>query len=163
VKQLKQTLRDAAPARALSPQELEAALLARGLRRSSARAAILEAFAACEEHVSAEELTALVRHRLPGVSPSTVYRTLNVLVGAGLATARAFGDGHTRFEPARADHHDHLICTSCGQVVEFRDDEIERLQAAVAREHGFEIATHKLELYGRCNACRAEARPGRLS
>jgi Fur family transcriptional regulator, ferric uptake regulator len=162
---VKQTHGDEAQAakRALTPQDLEAALLARGLRRSAARAAILEEFAACHEHVSAEELTALVRRRLPGVSPSTVYRTLNVLVGAGLATARAFGDGHTRFEPARPEHHDHLICTSCGEVVEFREDEIERLQAAVARDHGFEIVTHKLELYGECKTCRAARRAGRPS
>ena len=139
----------------VTAEHLEAALRAKGLRRSAARSAILEEFAGCEEHVSAEELTSRVRQRMPGVSPSTVYRALNALVSAGLATARAFGDGHTRFEPARSDHHDHLICTACGRVVEFRDDEIEKLQAAVARGHGFEITTHKLELYGTCEACRA--------
>ena len=143
----------------VTAEHLETALLAKGLRRSAARSAILEAFASCEEHVSAEELTGRVRQRLAGVSPSTVYRTLNVLVSAGLATARTFGDGHTRFEPARADHHDHLICTTCGRVVEFKDDEIEKLQAAVARGHGFEITTHKLELYGTCQGCRVLGAP----
>jgi Fur family transcriptional regulator, ferric uptake regulator len=150
-------------ARGVTAEALETALRSHGLKRSAARTAILEAFAACAEHVSAEELTALVRQRMAGVSPSTVYRTLNVLVGAGLATARTFGDGHTRFELARPEHHDHLICTSCARVVEFMDDEIERLQRAVARDHGFEIATHKLELYGTCDSCRAGRRAGRAS
>jgi Fur family ferric uptake transcriptional regulator len=144
--------------RGVTAKDLEAALHARGLKRSAARTAILEVFATCTDHVSADELTSLVRQRLPGVSLSTVYRTLNVLVGAKLATARAFGDSQTRFELAHPDHHDHLICTSCGRVVEFKDDEIERLQTAVARAQGFEVSTHKLELYGSCEGCRMQRR-----
>jgi Fur family transcriptional regulator, ferric uptake regulator len=69
-------------------------------------------------------------------------------------TARAFGDGHTRFEPESAVHHDHLVCTKCSQVVEFSEAEIERLQDEVARNAGFEISSHKLELYGSCKRCR---------
>jgi Fur family transcriptional regulator, ferric uptake regulator len=148
---------------AVTAEDLETALRARGLKRTAERTAVLEAFAAAGEHVSAEELTALVRHRLPGVSPSTVYRTLNVLVSAGLASERTFGDGHTRFEPERPEHHDHLICTSCGRIVEFRDDEIERLQTAVAQFFGFEIATHKYELYGTCPGCLTARNAGKAT
>jgi Fur family ferric uptake transcriptional regulator len=138
----------------ITAQHLEAALQQRGMKRSAVRSTILEAFIAWGGHVSAEELTARVREQLPRASPSTVYRTLNVLVSAGLATAQAFGDGHTRFEPASPEHHDHLICTRCSRVVEFRDDAIESLQEAVARRFGFEITSHKLELYGACKQCR---------
>jgi Fur family ferric uptake transcriptional regulator len=147
------------PARSAHPsaQELDAALLRRGMKRSTTRRAILEAFVACGEHVSADELTARVRERVPRLSPSTVYRTLNALVAAGLASARAFGDGQTRFEPAGGDHHDHLVCRRCREVVEFRNDEIERLQDEVADRLGFEITSHRLELYGTCQACRASA------
>lgn len=145
------TARDRTP---VTAHELDAALLRLGMNRSDVRSAILEAFVAHGDHVSADELTARVRERLPRVSPSTVYRTLNALVAAGLATARAFGDGHTRFEPASPEHHDHLICRRCGLVVEFRNDEIELLQDAVARRLGFEITSHKLELYGSCKECR---------
>jgi Fur family transcriptional regulator, ferric uptake regulator len=150
-------------ARSVTATDLEVALHDRGLKRSAPRTAILAALAACTSHVSAEELTSLVRQHAAGVSLSTVYRTLKVLVGAGLATARAFGDGHTRFELAHPEHHDHLVCTACGVVVEFRDDEIERRQTALARAHGFELATHKLELYGRCEGCRGAHRPGSAS
>lgn len=139
---------------ALTAEALEADLQRKGMKRSMVRFAILEAFVAFRGHVSAEELTARVREHLPRASPSTVYRTLNLLVSAGLATSRTFGDGHTRFEPASTDHHDHLICTACSRVVEFKDDTIERLQEAVAKRFGFEITSHKLELYGACKQCR---------
>ena len=75
-------------------------------------------------------------------------------LGRIVATARAFGDGHTRFEPESPEHHDHLVCTKCSQVVEFRENEIERLQDEVARNAGFEISSHNLELYGACKQCR---------
>lgn len=146
-------------ARAAEPtaESLDAALLRLGMKQSAVRHAILEAFVASGDHVSADELTARVRERLPRVSPSTVYRTLNALVSAGLASARAFGDGQTRFEPAGRDHHDHLVCRRCREVVEFRNDEIERLQDEVADRLGFEITSHRLELYGTCKACNASA------
>lgn len=138
----------------VSAEALEAALQRKGLKRSNIRFAILEAFVACDGHVSAEELTRRVRDQLPQVSLPTVYRTLNVLVSSGLAAARAFGDGHTRFEPSGSIHHDHLICTRCKRVVEFEDEEIERVQDELARRLGFEISSHTLELYGACTECR---------
>ena len=78
-----------------------------------------------------------------------------LLADSGLAVARQFGGGQTRYEPAAGrPHHDHLICTGCGEITEFSNPRIEALQAAVARQHGFDVETHKLELYGRCEACR---------
>jgi Fur family ferric uptake transcriptional regulator len=89
---------------------------------------------------------------------ATVYRTMKLLAEAGLAHARNFGDGQTRYEAAVGKHHhDHLICTQCGTIVEFEDDRIESLQDAVARKHGFKVTSHKMELYGICKSCqRAE-------
>ncbi len=134
---------------------LDAYLEQKGLKRSRQRERIAEAFLAMRGHVSVEELAARVRARDPRVSLATVYRTMKLLSDCGLATARQFGDGQTRYEAAAGkDHHDHLICTACGEIVEFANDQIELLQARVARDHGFEVERHKLELYGRCDRCR---------
>jgi Fur family ferric uptake transcriptional regulator len=125
-----------------------------GLKRSSARNAVIEAFFASDDHVTVDELLVRARQILPGVGPSTVYRTMKILVEHGEAMSRDFGGPQARFEPA-SGHHDHLVCTLCGAVREFEDEEIERLQERVARRLGFEIDSHRLELYGRCASCRA--------
>jgi Fur family ferric uptake transcriptional regulator len=127
-----------------------------GLNHSRTRDAVVEAFLATPGHVSVEELTAIVRGRGPAVGYSTVYRTMKLLAECGLAAPHDFGDGLTRYERAlERAHHDHLICTGCGAILEFEDSGIEELQKAVARRHGFEVASHKLELYGRCASCIA--------
>lgn len=132
----------------------------RGLKQSRQRDAVAEAFFTHPGHVSADELVSLARALDRRVSVATVYRTLKLLGESGLAVARNFGEGQTRWESAigRA-HHDHLVCTGCGAILEFANDEIERLQTLVARRHGFQVESHRLELYGRCAACR-RARPG---
>ena len=111
-------------------------------------------------HVSVEELVARVRRIDPRISVATVYRTMKLLADCGLAIPRQFGgDGQTRYESAAGrPHHDHLICTTCGEIVEFANERIESLQALVARRHGFEVESHRLELYGRCAACRRPPR-----
>lgn len=142
--------------------EVSAKLARSGLKRSAVRNAVLEAFFACQGHVTVDELLSRAREILPGVGHSTVYRTMKLLVDHGEAISRDFGGGHARFEPASAHHHDHVVCTRCGAVREFEDEEIEHLQRQVARRLGFEIDSHRLELYGRCADCRAaEGRRGR--
>jgi Fur family ferric uptake transcriptional regulator len=127
----------------------------RGLKQSRQRDAVAEAFFATPGHVSAEELVDRVREVDARVSVATVYRTLKLLGESGLAVPRHFGEGQTRWESAVGrEHHDHLVCTRCGAILEFANDEIERLQALVARRHGFEVESHRLELYGQCAACR---------
>ena len=137
-----------------------AAHLARpGLKHSTVRNAVVDAFLATPGHVSVEELTAIVRQRGPAVGYTTVYRTMKLLAECGVAASHHFGDGQTRYERALEKvHHDHLICTDCGAILEFEDRAIEELQEAVARRHGFEVASHKTELYGRCAACVARGR-----
>ena len=141
-----------------SPERWEDAVQAlktAGLKSSRIRAAIIEAFFAVGEHVTPEELAARVRGRAGHVSVSTVYRTFKVLVEHGLASARQFGKGQARFEPAlQRRRHDHLVCTRCSKVVDFVESRIEELQTAVARTHGFDIHSHKLEIYGLCPRCR---------
>lgn len=141
---------------------LGAYIAERGLKHSRQRDRIVETFFAMGGHVSVEELVARVRRIDPRISVATVYRTMKLLADCGLAAPRHFGGGQTRYEAAAGRaHHDHLICTGCGEIVEFANERIESLQESVARRHGFEVESHKLELYGRCARCRAarEASP----
>lgn len=127
----------------------------RGLKSTRQRHLILEIFFDLEGHFSVEQLWAKVREQDPRVSVATVYRTMKLLAESGLAHAQNFGDGQTRYEPAIGrDHHDHLICTRCGTIIEFENDRIESLQDVVARKHGFRVTSHKMELYGLCRACQ---------
>jgi Fur family transcriptional regulator, ferric uptake regulator len=138
---------------------LGAFIAQRGMKQSRQRNLIVEAFFAMGGHVPVEAVVARVREQDARVSVATVYRTMKLLVESGLATARHFGDGQTRYEPAmRRHHHDHLICTTCGAIVEFESERIEELQDRVARRHGFEVEHHRLEIYGRCARCRGAAR-----
>ncbi len=137
-------------------------LAGHGLRSTNQRDAILSAFVGAKKHLSAEELYAQVKKAYPGIGYATVYRTLKLLSEAGLAEERRFDDGFTRFEYKSAgNHHDHLICTRCGSIIEFENERIEILQQDVARENDFEVHSHKLELYGLCSECRSRTLRGR--
>jgi len=134
---------------------LQPLLAKHGLRRSRTREVIAEMFLATPGHVSVDELATRVRAHYAGIGRTTVYRTLRLLADCGLAETHDFGDGITRYESAQKKaHHDHLLCTSCGEILEFENPEIEALQEDVARIHGFTTESHKLELYGRCPRCR---------
>ena len=129
----------------------------RGLKSTRQRSLIIDLFFDTGGHLSVEELWAKVRAQDSKVSVATVYRTMKLLHECGLAHARNFGDGQTRYEPAVGKHHhDHLICTRCGTIIEFENDRIETLQEAVARRHGFRVTSHKMELYGLCRNCSRE-------
>jgi Fur family ferric uptake transcriptional regulator len=86
--------------------------------------------------------------RDPRISLSTVYRTVRLFEGAGILERHEFGDGRARYEPAGHGHHDHLINVKTGEVIEFKNEQIERLQEAVARDLGFRLIGHRLELFG---------------
>ena len=119
------------------------------------RRAVLEAFLASEEHLSAEELYKIVSTKEPKIGLATVYRTLALLTESGLAAELDFGDGQKRYEHNYEHaHHDHMICTQCGKIIEFNNPLIEKLQQDVAKEHGFEMTTHKLDMFGICKDCR---------
>ena len=126
-----------------------------GLKSTRQRSLIIDTFFSVGGHLSVEELWSKVREQDTRVSVATVYRTMKLLNDCGLAHARNFGDGQTRYEAAAGrEHHDHLICTRCGRIVEFENDRIEAMQQAVARKHGFTVTSHKMELYGLCRDCQ---------
>jgi Fur family ferric uptake transcriptional regulator len=126
------------------------------LNTTTQREVIVDHFLRTSDHISIEELLARVRKRQQKVGYATVYRTLKLLVDAGLAVERQFGDGQARFEVV-GDHHDHLICAKCGLILEFEDDEIERLQERIAqRLGGFSVIRHRHELYALCPKARGE-------
>lgn len=127
----------------------------KGLKSTRQRTLIVGTFLDSSGHISVDELLGKVREVDPRVSAATVYRTMKLLTECGLAHARQFGDGQTLYETAAGrDHHDHLICTQCSDIIEFEDERIEALQEAVARRHGFRVTYHKMELYGVCSACQ---------
>jgi Fur family ferric uptake transcriptional regulator len=140
---------------------LQAYMAKKGLRSTDQRRLIVETFFRGGSHVSIEELLTQVRAKDARVGYATVYRTLKLLTECGVANERRFGDGLTRYELADdATHHDHLICVECGDIVEFEEPRIEALQEKVARKYGFELRSHKHELYGVCPRCRAKRRAG---
>ncbi|MBM4123909.1 MAG: transcriptional repressor [Nitrospira sp.] len=106
------------------------------------------------EHITAEQMYRMLAKKEPHIGLATIYRTLNLFCEAGLAQARHFGTQTQYDNVSHKGHHDHLICTGCGKIVEFENCDIERLQEEVARRNGFSIKTHKLELYGLCSGCR---------
>jgi Fur family transcriptional regulator, ferric uptake regulator len=126
-----------------------------GLKLTKQRETICEVFFAQEGHRRAEEILQDARALDAKVSLATVYRTLKLLQEYGLAKSHNFQDGQALFEPCLDnDHHDHLICTNCGRIVEFVNQEIEDLQLRIASAHGFYITNHKMELYGLCSSCK---------
>lgn len=134
---------------------LHAHMVQKGLRTTDQRKLIVETFFRAPNHVSIEELLADVRARDSHVGYATVYRTLKLLTECGVANERRFADGLARYELADGGaHHDHLICVECGTIVEFEEPRVEKLQDDVAVRHGWELRSHKHELYGLCPACR---------
>jgi Fur family transcriptional regulator, ferric uptake regulator len=127
-----------------------------GLRSTEQRRVIVDTFVSTEGHLTIEGLLGLVKERDPRIGYATVYRTLKMLAESGIANELHFGDGFSRYELREAlSHHDHLICTSCGTIVEFEDPRIEQLQAQAAERHGFVVTSHRHELYGLCPGCRS--------
>jgi Fur family ferric uptake transcriptional regulator len=127
----------------------------RGLKRTAQRDLILEVFLRTEEHLSSEDLYRLVQVEDPTIGHTTVYRTLKLLVDAGLAREVRFGDGRTHYEHNyKHQHHDHMICAECGKIIEFYSAELEAIQDQMAARHKFEVTQHLLRIIGICADCR---------
>ncbi len=139
-------------------QQFATFLTQAGLKSTRQRSLIAEAFFRAGTHLSVEDLYRMVSAKHRRIGLVTVYRTLRLLRTAGLAEERQFLPDRSLFEPAPARHHDHMICTHCGKIIEFENCEIEALQEKMARRFGFTILTHKLELYGACRPCHASRR-----
>jgi Fur family ferric uptake transcriptional regulator len=132
-------------------ESLDQYLLKMGLKQTQQRRLIVQQFLELNAHVDADELHRRVNASGHDVGLATIYRTLNLLTEAGLVEQKSFQDGRHVFEVAHPDqHHDHLICTRCGNVVEFEDQEIESLQNKIAEKYGVALQSHRLDLFGVC-------------
>ena len=131
--------------------KLETYLHQNGLKMTAPRKVIIECLEHLSSHFTLDDLFNAVQKRRSGVGQATLYRTMRLLVDAGIVEEHRFDDGITRYEVQDDDtHHDHLICLICGKIIEFEDKIIEERQEVLAREFGIQIITHKMELYGHC-------------
>jgi Fur family ferric uptake transcriptional regulator len=126
-----------------------------GLKQTGQRNAILRTFLETREHLSIDELHRLVRKTDPRIGFTTVYRTLKLLAGCGLASEVAFHDGIARYEHQynRRSHH-HMVCTECGASVEFFSEEVRELEQEIGRKHQYVTTRHTFQIYGTCEECR---------
>lgn len=126
---------------------LERRCIDQGMKMTEQRRVIARVLSDADDHPDVEEVhrrSAIVDSR---ISIATVYRTMRLFEEAGIVARHDFGDGRARYEEASSTHHDHLIDIKSGQVIEFRNEEIERLQSEVAKAHGYRLVDHRLELY----------------
>jgi Fur family ferric uptake transcriptional regulator len=130
-------------------------LVEQGLKFTTQRRAIAEAFFDGGKHLSLTDLLEMARAKHASVGFATVYRTMKLMSESGLASEHKFAEGQeARYEPAfEGEHHDHLICVRCGRIVEFEDDGIEARQHEIAASHGFRVTSHRHEIYGMCGDC----------
>lgn len=127
----------------------------RNLRMTPERESVLRVILSREGHFDTEELLRFLHRRKKQVSRATLYRTLEHLRGAGLVKMHRFGQGHALFEHVYGrQHHDHMVCDECGQVIEFVNDEIERLQEEMCRRHLFRSTSHVMQIFGVCRDCQ---------
>lgn len=129
----------------------------KGLRMTEQRRVIARVLSDAVDHPDAEELYRRASTIDPHISIATVYRTVKLFEDAGILERHDFRDGRSRYEEAPESHHDHLIDIQTGKVIEFRNEDIERLQRLIADELGFELVDHRLELYG---VPRGSKKPG---
>ncbi len=119
-----------------------------GLKATLPRIRILQILEdSTEPHMSAEDVYRTLLDAGEEVGLATVYRVLTQFESAGLVMRHNFDSGHSLFELDRGEHHDHMVCVENGDVIEFQNDEIERLQHEIAKQHGYELVEHSLVLY----------------
>ncbi len=135
-------------------QSIEEKCLSKGVKLTDQRRIIAKVMSESKEtygksdHPDVDELYNRVSKIDPKISIATVYRTVKIFEEAGILTKHDFKGGKARYEEIRESHHDHLIDVKTGEIIEFVDDEIEKLQKKVAEKHGYTLVDHKLELYG---------------
>lgn len=127
---------------------LERLCAEKGMRMTGQRRVIAQILSDAADHPDVEEVHRRASAQDSRISLSTVYRTVRLFEEAGILERHEFGDGRSRYEQAPREHHDHLIDVETGRVIEFHSEEIERLQETIAKELGFELIGHRLELYG---------------
>ncbi|MEM9668386.1 MAG: Fur family transcriptional regulator [Pseudomonadota bacterium] len=126
---------------------LEQICIDKGLRMTDQRRVIARVLGESEDHPDAEELHRRANSLDASISLATVYRTVKLFEESGIIERHEFRDGRSRFEQVTEEHHDHLIDVRTGDVIEFQNEEIERLQEFIANELGYKLIDHRLELY----------------
>ena len=136
--------------------ELKKIVKQKGLKYTEQREIVLSVLLNAEDHLTAEEVYNEIKKEHPesNIGIATVYRALSFLEEVDLITSIAFGTDGKKYESNAKSHHDHLICTNCGKIIEFMDDEIEKRQDKIAKKNKFKITSHSMQLYGTCETCQ---------
>jgi len=129
-------------------ETIEQKCLAKGVKLTDQRRVIAQVMSESTDHPDVDELYNRVSKIDPKISIATVYRTVKLFEETGILTKHEFKGGKARYEELSESHHDHLIDVKTGEIIEFVDEEIEKLQKKVAEKYGYTLVDHKLELYG---------------
>ncbi len=138
-------------------EDLKVVLKNKGMKYTEQRAVILQILLNIDDHLNAEEVHRIVKEKYPeqNIGIATVYRTLNFLEDVNLISSISFGKDGKKYEGNVArEHHDHIICTSCGKIVEFFDEDIEKRQEDIASQNSFKITDHTMQIFGICENCQ---------
>lgn len=134
----------------------KALLKKNGLKFTIQREVILETLYSSDEHLTPEALHQLIQKKHPNLKTgiATIYRTLSLLEESDMVTSLSFGAQGKKYELGAKEHHDHMICTECGEIIEFVDAQIEERQHKIAEEYGFKMTDHSMQIYGICKKCQ---------
>ena len=137
-------------------EEFKTLLKKNGEKFTIQREIILETLYNSDEHLTPEALHQLIQKEHPELKTgiATIYRTLSRLEESDIVTSLSFGAQGKKYELGAKDHHDHMICTECGNITEFVDDEIEKRQELIAKKFDFKISDHSMQIYGLCKNCQ---------
>ena len=136
--------------------ELKKIVKQKGLKYTEQREIVLSVLLKAQDHLTAEEVYNEIKkeYQESNIGIATVYRALSFLEDVDLIASIAFGTDGKKYESNAKSHHDHLICTNCGKIIEFFDDEIEKRQDKIAKKNKFKITSHSMQLYGTCETCQ---------
>ncbi|PHR72790.1 MAG: transcriptional repressor [Arcobacter sp.] len=139
-------------------EQLKIIVKQKGLKYTEQREIVLRVLMSVEEHLTAEDVYNHIKstYKDSNIGIATVYRALSFLEDVKLITSIAFGTEGKKYEANLKAHHDHLICTACGKIIEFLDEEIEKRQDNIAKVNNFKITSHSMQLYGMCQECQAK-------
>jgi Fur family ferric uptake transcriptional regulator len=136
----------------------KALLKKNGLKFTIQREVILETLYNSDEHLTPEALHQLIQKKHPDLKTgiATIYRTLSLLEESDMVTSLSFGAQGKKYELGAKEHHDHMICTQCGEIIEFVDEKIEERQHKIAEQLGFKMTDHSMQIYGICKKCQSK-------
>ncbi len=141
-------------------QQFKQLLRSNNLKFTKQRETILHALYNHSGHFTPEELYRFIKSENPQLNTgiATIYRTLSLLENAGIVTSISFGTQGKKYELGVKAHHDHIICTNCGKILEFYDEAIEKRQEKIAKEFGFKMEDHSMKIFGICPECQKKER-----